>query len=90
MPCPVSTVERSSSAMVTATGNTAAASVMPTPERKQLEDLLSRLMRYKVSTTVLKSLLGESDYVKPAIYWPVNTAYLCAVYSVDMTCYFPL
>ena len=50
--------------MVTATGNTAAASVMPTPERKQLEDLLSRLMRYKVSTTVLKSLLRESDYEK--------------------------
>ena len=47
-----------------ATGNTAIASVMPTPERKQLEELLSRLMRYKVSTTVLKSLLGESDYTK--------------------------
>ena len=47
-----------------ATGNTAIASVMPTPERKQLEELLSRLMRYKVSATVLRSLLGESDYTK--------------------------
>ena len=47
-----------------ATGNTATASAMPMPERKQLEELLSRLMRYKVSTTVLKSLLGESDYTK--------------------------
>ena len=50
--------------MAIATGNTAIASAMPTPERKQLEELLSRLMRYKVSTTVLKSLLGESDYKK--------------------------
>ena len=47
-----------------ATGNTAAASAMPTPERKNLEDLLSRLMRYKVSTTVLLSLLEEDDYDK--------------------------
>ena len=47
-----------------ATGNTATASAMPTHEIKQLEELLSRLMRYKVSTTVLKSLLGESDYTK--------------------------
>ena len=47
-----------------ATGNTAAASAMPMPERKQLEELLSRLMRYKVSTAILKSLLGESDYTK--------------------------
>ena len=47
-----------------ATGNTATATAMPTPERKQLEELLFRLMRYKVSTTVLKSLLGESDYTK--------------------------
>ena len=44
-----------------ATGNTAAASAMPTPERKQLEDLMSRLMRYKVSTTVLRSLLDGDD-----------------------------
>ena len=50
--------------MAIATGNTAAASAMPTPERKQLEELLARLMRYKVSTTVLKSLLRESDYEK--------------------------
>ena len=50
--------------MVTATGNTATAAAMQTPERKQLEELLSRLMRYKVSTTILKSLLGESDYTK--------------------------
>ena len=47
-----------------AIGNTATASAMPMPERKQLEELLSRLMRYKVSTTILKSLLGESDYTK--------------------------
>ena len=47
-----------------ATGNTADACAMPTPERKQLEELLARLMRYKVSTTVLKSILGESDYEK--------------------------
>ena len=47
-----------------ATENTATASAMPMPERKQLEELLSRLMRYKVSTTVLKSLLGGSDYTK--------------------------
>lgn len=47
-----------------ATGNTAAVCAMPTPERKQLEELLARLMRYKVSTTVLKSLLRESDYEK--------------------------
>jgi len=47
-----------------ATVNTAAASAMPTPERKNLEDLLSRLMRYKVSTTVLRSLLEEDDYDK--------------------------
>ena len=50
--------------MAIATGNTVTASAMPTPERKQLEELLSRLMRYKVSTTILKSLLGESDYDK--------------------------
>jgi len=50
--------------MATATGNTAAVSAMPTPERKNLEDLLSRLMRYKVSTTVLRSLLEEDDYDK--------------------------
>lgn len=50
--------------MAIATGNTAAACAMPTPEGKQLEDLLCRLTRYKVSTTVLKSLLGESDYEK--------------------------
>ena len=50
--------------MAIATGNTATVSAMPMPERKQLEELLSRLMRYKVSTTVLKSLLGESDYTK--------------------------
>ena len=37
---------------------------MPKLERKQLEDLLSRLMRYKVSTTVLRSLLEEDDYSK--------------------------
>ena len=37
---------------------------MPMPERKQLEDLLSRLMRYKVSTTVLRSLLDGDDYDK--------------------------
>ena len=37
---------------------------MPTPERKQLEDLLSRLMRYKVSTTVLRSLLNGDDHDK--------------------------
>ena len=47
-----------------ATGNTVAVCAMPTPERKQLEELLARLMRYKVSTTVLKSILGESDYEK--------------------------
>ena len=50
--------------MAIATENTVTASAMPMPERKQLEDLLSRLMRYKISTTVLKSLLGETDYKK--------------------------
>ena len=47
-----------------ATGNIAADSAMPTPERKQLEELLSRLMRYKVSITVLRSLLDEENYNK--------------------------
>ena len=46
------------------TGNTAAVSAMPTPERKQLEELLSRLMRYKVSTTILRTLLDGDDYDK--------------------------
>lgn len=50
--------------MGTATGNTAAAGAMPTPERKQLEELLARLTRYRVSTTVLRSLLDEENYNK--------------------------
>ena len=50
--------------MVTKTGNTAAVPAMPKPERKPLEDLLVRLMRYRVSTTVLRSLLDEENYNK--------------------------
>ena len=50
--------------MATSTGNTAAVPAMPMPERKLLEDLLVRLMRYRVSTTVLRSLLDEENYNK--------------------------
>ena len=50
--------------MATSTGNTAAVPAMPMPERKPLEDLLVRLMRYRVSTTVLRSLLDEENYNK--------------------------
>ena len=34
------------------------------PEREELEDLLIRLMHYKVSTTILRSLLVDDDYNK--------------------------
>ena len=50
--------------MAISTGNTAAVPAMPKPERKPLEDLLVRLMRYRVSTTVLRSLLDEENYNK--------------------------
>ena len=50
--------------MAMSTGNTAAVSAMGMPERKQLEDLLIRLMHYKVSITVLRSLLDDADYEK--------------------------
>ena len=50
--------------MAMSTGNTAAVSAMGMPERKQLEDLLIRLMHYKVSTTILRSLLDDDDYQK--------------------------
>ena len=50
--------------MATSAGNTAAVPAMPMPERKPLEDLLLRLMRYRVSTTVLRSLLDEENYNK--------------------------
>ena len=50
--------------MAMSTGNTAAVSAMGMPERTQLEDLLIRLMHYKVSTTILRSLLDDDDYQK--------------------------
>ena len=50
--------------MAMSTGNIAAASATGMPERKELEDLLIRLMHYKVSTTVLRSLLDDDDYQK--------------------------
>ena len=34
------------------------------PERKELEALVLRLMHYKVSITVLRSLLDDDDYEK--------------------------
>lgn len=50
--------------MAISTESTAAVSAMGMPERKQLEDLLIRLMHYKVSTTILRSLLDDDDYQK--------------------------
>ena len=64
MRSPASTAERNLLAMGIATGNTAAVCAMPTPERKQLEELLARLTQYRVSTTVLRSLLDEENYNK--------------------------
>lgn len=50
--------------MAMSTENTAAVSAMGMHERKELEDLLIRLMHYKVSTTILRSLLDDDDYQK--------------------------
>ena len=50
--------------MAISTGNTAAASATGMPERKELEALVLRLMHYKVSITVLRSLLDDDDYEK--------------------------
>ena len=50
--------------MAMSTGNTVAASAMGMPEREELEDLLIRLMHYKVSTTILRTLLDDDDYQK--------------------------
>ena len=50
--------------MAISTGNTAAVSAMVMPERKELESLMLRLMHYKVSITVLRSLLDDDDYKK--------------------------
>jgi len=50
--------------MAMSTGNIAAASATGMPERKQLESLMLRLMHYKVSITVLRSLLDDADYEK--------------------------
>ena len=50
--------------MAISTESTAAVSAMGVPERKELEDLLIRLMHYKVSITVLRSLLDDADYEK--------------------------
>ena len=50
--------------MAISTGNTAAASATGMPERKELESLMLRLMHYKVSITVLRSLLDDDDYEK--------------------------
>jgi hypothetical protein len=50
--------------MAMSTENTAAVSAMGMPERKQLESLILRLMHYKVSITVLRSLLDDADYEK--------------------------
>ena len=50
--------------MAMSTENTAAVSAMVMPERKQLESLMLRLMHYKISITVLRSLLDDADYEK--------------------------
>lgn len=50
--------------MAMSTENTAAVSAMGMHERNQLESLMLRLMHYKVSITVLRSLLDDADYEK--------------------------
>ena len=55
--------------MVTETANTAAGTAMPQSAEKQLEDLRDRLLRYRTSTTLFRSMvkngiLTEADYRK--------------------------
>ena len=55
--------------MATETANTAVGTAMLPPAEKQLDDLQARLLRYRTSTTVFRSMvkngiLTEVDYQK--------------------------
>ena len=55
--------------MVTETANTAAGIAMPQSAEKQPDDLRTRLLRYRTSTTIFNSMvkngiLTEADYQK--------------------------
>lgn len=78
--------------MAIRTVNTAVGTATPPPAEKQPDDLNSRLLRYRTSTAVFRSMaengiLTEADYKNVAIFWQRNTAYLCAAYFAEMTCY---
>ena len=79
--------------MATRTANTVVGTAMLPPVEKQPDELQAHLLRYRTSTTVFRSMvkngiLTGADIKNAATFWQKNTAYLCAVYSAEMTCYY--